>query len=381
MKFTIEASELARVFETAARGSATRTAVEVLRGSRLEASGGTLAVCGTDLDVAVFARAKYRPAKGKAGDRVAVVGPAAQLLRAVKTLDGDVELETGGGKLLLRSGRAALSFDLYVEADFPTVLDEGEVLCSLPAEQFLGLFASVRRCYSRDESRPVLTGVLLEHVAGKTLTLAATDSYRLAVDAMPSGLEDAWEVIVPGASLEMVAKLARKSERIQLVRRGAKSGPHWFGFQADDVSVWAREIDGQFPAWRQLLPDYADGDSYVTFDRAEAIKALKRIDVLATRNQPVTVEAAPGEPLRFSLSQHDGASISDEVDADAQLEGELRIGFNVPFLIDALEMLPDVRVRMVATSGLRPAIFRGESAEPWYLLMPIRLADAYAVAA
>jgi DNA polymerase-3 subunit beta len=375
VKFTIEASELARVVETAAKGAGNSRSVRVLGGLRLEASGGTLAVCGTDLDVAVFARAKYRTAPGKTGDRVAVVDPAAQLVKATKTLQGDVTVETDESQLQLRAGRTVLTFDLYTAVDFPAVADDGDSHGSFPTASTFGLFESVRHAYSREESRPVLTGVQLRHASG-ALTLAATDSYRLSVAALKSELDEVWDVIVPGSGLALAQKLLGKTDRVELAERRTPAGHRWFGVKADHASVWMRAIDGQFPSWRQLLPDYASSAATVTFSRAEALTALKRVSALQVGHAPVALIATPGEPLRIRLDQADAVSVTDEIDADVQHAESLTIAFNPPFLVDALAALDDDDVTMTAISGMRPAVLRGATAEPWHLLMPVRVSDS-----
>ena len=127
----------------------------------------------------------------------------------------------------------------------------------IPAERYaidrdalVETIARVGRSASRDESRPVLTGILVRFEPGKVV-MAATDSYRLAVKETPvDGTLPDLEAIIPARALQELARIAGGSDEVQL---GLLENHVVFG--AGGTWLTTRRIDGQFPNYRQLLPE------------------------------------------------------------------------------------------------------------------------------
>ena len=180
--------------------------------------------------------------------------------------------------------------------------DEGSGL-SLPADLLVETIDRVARAASRDETRPVLTGVLLR-LAPEGLTMVATDSYRLAVRQTPArgapGRRPRGHRPGPRARPRSPAWPARRrptpwrwcSPRAQAL------------FRVGDFRLTSRLIEGQFPDHRQLVPDAFEHD--VAFDRGELLGVLTRIGVLAQRNTPVRLAFEPGTVTVSAISDQVG---------------------------------------------------------------------------
>jgi len=263
-------------------------------------------------------------------------------------------------------GTAFYQVNTYSAEDFPRLPDvESASTFGVSRKAFLETVARVGRSASRDESRPVLTGVLVRFGEGK-LTMAATDSYRLAVKGSQlEGQVPDLEAIVPARALTELARIATSGDEIQL---GLEENHAVFG--AGDAWLTTRRIDGQFPDYKQLVPDTFEHS--VRLPRTEILEVVRRVGVMAQRNLPLRLRFAEGE-LSVSARTQDVGEARESM--PAPFAGEpLEIGFNAEFLRDGLESVESEEIELKLISPLRPGLITAEGDDFWYLIMPIRLA-------
>jgi DNA polymerase-3 subunit beta len=285
--------------------------------------------------------------------------------------EGQVALEhrPENGVARLTCGAAAYTLHTYGPEDFPRLPEiDPEGAFTVERAAFLDTVARVGRSASRDESRPVLTGVLVRFEGGKVV-MAATDSYRLSVKEteLAQGPDSELEAIVPARALAELARVgqARGSEALHI---GGQENQVVFG--VDGVWLTARRIDGQFPNYRQLLPDQFEAE--VQLPREELLDVVRRTGLLAQRKSPLRLRFEDGE-LTVSAQTQDVGEAREAL--PVAFAGEaMEIGFNAEFLRDGLESVTDETVRLKLISPLRPGLLHGESDDFLYLIMPIRLA-------
>jgi DNA polymerase-3 subunit beta len=264
----------------------------------------------------------------------------------------------------LTSGSASYTLNTYNPEDFPRLPELDAVSTfSVDRESLLETIGRVARAASRDESRPVLTGILVQFAGGK-IVMAATDSYRLAVKETPAETATELEAIVPARALQELARIATSGDEVEV-------GVHenQVIFATSGVWLTTRRIDGQFPNYRQLLPESFEHE--LTLPRAELLDMVRRAAVMIQRATPLQMRFAEGEVTVIARTHEVGES---KESMPAPFSGEpLEIGFNADFLRDGLESLEgdDVRVKLI--SPLRPAVIQGEGDDFTYLVMPIRL--------
>ncbi len=231
-----------------------------------------------------------------------------------------------------------------------------------------GTIDLVARAASRDEVRPILTGVLLQ-AEGNTLTMVATDSYRLSVKhtELESPLEGTLEANVPARALRELARIVSSADadevEISLPRNQAV-------FSAAGVVLSSRLIEGQFPSWRQLIPESFEHE--VRMPREELLEITRRISQLAQRNAPLRLAFAEGE-LTVAAETPDIGDASEGL--PAPYSGEpLEIAFNPQFLVEGIESVATEQVALQLSSPLRPGLLRPVDGDDFsYLVMPIRL--------
>jgi DNA polymerase-3 subunit beta len=364
LRITVSKDELASKLSTVARGVSTRTAVLVLGGIQLRAEGGQLQLAATDMEVSLRSAADAQVA----GEGVVIV-PGRLLLDIARSLpDGEVTIEHKPDEAIVAvsSGSASYRLHTYSSEDFPRLpdVDEGS-LHAIDRDALVETIARVGRSASRDESRPVLTGILVRFEPGK-IVMAATDSYRLAVKQTPvTGTLPELEAIIPARALQELARIATGADEVQL---GLQENHVVFG--ADGTWLTTRRIDGQFPNYRQLLPEQFEHE--VVLPREEALEVVRRVSLMAQRNSPLRLRFAAGELTVSAITQDVGEARES---LPAPYNGDtMEIGFNAEFLRDGLESVESDSITFKLISPLRPAVLEGEGDDYVYLIMPIRLA-------
>jgi len=367
MKLTCAKEELAEKLQVAGRGVSTRASVQILAGILLRATGGQLSLSATDMEISLRVSLD-----AQVEDEGSVVVPGRLLVDIVRLLPaGEVTISHRAeeGVVELVCGTASYRLHTYAAEDFPRLPEiDDSAAFTVDKEAFVDTIAKVSRSASRDESRPVLTGVLVRF-EGDKLVMAATDSYRLSVKetALSEGPGREVEAIVPARALAELARIAQSGEPGSL-QVGVQENQVVFG--VDDVWLTARRIDGQFPNYKQLLPETFEAE--VTMPREEFLDVVRRTSVLAQRKSPLRLRFEDGE-LTVSAQTQDVGEARESL--PISYSGEtIEIGFNAEFLRDGLESVSDDSVRVKLISPLRPGLIHGESDEFLYLIMPIRLA-------
>ena len=364
LRITVSKDELASRLAIVARGVSTRTAVLVLSGIQLRAQDGRLHLAATDMEVSL--RTELECSVDGEGS---VVVPGRLLLDISRSLpDSDVTIEHKPEEavVVVTSGTANYRLHTYSSEDFPRLPDvELSSLHTVDRDALIDTVARVGRSASRDESRPVLTGILVRFEPGK-IVMAATDSYRLAVKETPvEGTLPDLEAIIPARALQELARIAAGTDDLQL---GLQENHVVFG--ADGTWLTTRRIDGQFPNYRQLLPEQFDHE--LVLPRDELLEVVRRVSLMAQRNSPLRLRFAEGELTVSAVTQDVGEARES---LPAPFTGEaMEIGFNAEFLRDGLESVEADSIKFKLISPLRPAVLEGDSDDYVYLIMPIRLA-------
>ena len=367
MKVTCGRDELADKLQLAGRGVSTRTNVQILAGIMLRASGGQLHLSATDMEISLRVSLD-----AQVEDEGAVVVPGRLLVDIVRLLPtGEVTIahRAEEGVAELTCGSASYKLHTYAAEDFPRLPEvDPETAFTVDKEAFVETIARVSRSSSRDESRPVLTGILVRFEDSK-LVMAATDSYRLSVKetALEQGPGQELEAIVPARALAELSRIAQ----------GGEPGPISIGVQenqivfgAEDVWLTARRIDGQFPNVQQLRPESFEVE--LELNRAELLDVVRRAAVMAQRNTPLRLRFEEGE-LTISAQSQDVGETRESL--AVRYAGEpLEIGFNAEFLREGLESVTADEVKLELINPLRPGLISADGDSFWYLIMPIRLA-------
>src|SRR3712207_2102181 len=273
MKLTTTRDDLFAHLQTVTRAASTRSAIQALSGVQISASGGAVELRATDMEIGLRV-----PLPATVEREGAVVLPARLLVDVVRALpakDVALELRPAEQDVEIKAGSATFHIRTLRLEDFPPFpeVEEGERV-EVPAKAFIETVARVARSASRDETRPVLTGILVS-ASSDELRMVATDSYRLAVKEtkLETPLAGDLEANVPARALQELARIAADAERLGVAVR-----TNQVVFDVDGVVLSSRLIDGQFPNYRQLLPETYEHE--LRMPAGELADVVRRISLL-----------------------------------------------------------------------------------------------------
>jgi DNA polymerase-3 subunit beta len=364
VKLRCERDVLVETLGTAGRAVPGRSgALPVLGGVRLSVEGDALQVTGTDLDLTITVQA----AVSGATDGV-VVAPGRLVTDIVRALEpGAVTLEADDEELRIASGRSHFSVRTHPAGDFPRLPVPSGDTVTLPVEGLTEALRQVTRAASSEDSRPILTGVLMA-AESDGLRLVATDSYRLAVrDLRGVGiLAEGQRVLVPSRALnELMRLLAGPATEVAL-----RLGAHDVTFTTGPVSLTTRLIEGEFPNYRQLIP--SGYPNRLIVGREPLLDAIRRVKLLVRdATTPVRI-ALRATGIELTVITGDGKA-TEEV--DAKYEGaEMTVAFNPTYLSEGVEAITGDEVALDTLDALKPATLRPIDGDDYlYLLMPVRV--------
>ena len=373
MKLSTLSADLLGQLQSVSRVASTRSAVQALSGVQIVATSSGVELRATDMEIALRV-----PLAADVVREGTVVLPARLLLDVARSLpksaervefelrpdQQDVEVIAGHAKFHLRTLRAE---------DFPPLpgvggSDSGDTVVTVPAAAFVETIEKVAKSASRDETRPILTGILVS-ASGSELRMVATDSYRLSVKetTLESPLEEGFEANVPARALEELRTIVGATGA-ETIRIGVRANQ--VVFEAGGAVLSSRLIDGQFPNYRQLLPESYEHELRISGE--ELGDVVKRISLMAQKNAPLRLSFSDGE-LTVSAQTPDVGEASEPL--PVPFAGEpFEIGFNPDFLRDGLDSVGSGDLVLKLISPLRPGLIEGADDSGFlYLIMPIRL--------
>jgi DNA polymerase III subunit beta len=364
MKAILARSELLAALNVVSKGTSSRTTLPILSGILMSASHDSLVMHATDLEVSV--KASVTAAVEKSGETVVGGRLFADIVRSMPEAAVTIE-SSGPDAVTVSAGQSSFKVKTLAAEDFPKFPEMGDgQRITLPTRDLAGVVKQVSRAVSRDETRPVLTGMLVS-IDGTRLKMVATDSYRLAVreTALPTSIDEALEVIVPGKALEEVARLASDAETLTF---GVSENQVVFEF-GSTVYI-SRRIEGTYPNYTQLLP--GGYESRVVVGRAELAESVKRVSLLAQHNAPLRFTMTDSTLTLAATTPDVGEAVESLM---VQTDGpDIEIAFNPGFLTDGIQSSESDTVAIEMTNPLKPAVLTDPSQEGFlYLLMPVRL--------
>jgi len=367
LKLSTSREALFTQLQAVTRVASTHTAVQALSGVQLDAGETDVELRATDLEVGL--RVKLDASVERVGS---VVLPGRLLLDVVRALPQDsvtLELRATEQDVELTSGAATFHIRTLRSEDFPPLPEpDREAVVSMPAQAFVNTIVTVARAASRDETRPVLTGILVS-ASGSQLRMVATDSYRLSVKetVLEPPLDGSFEANVPARALQELARIAQQGSGESL---SVGVGSNQVVFEVDDAVLSSRLIDGQFPNYRQLLPENFEHELRLV--GTELTEVVRRISLLAQKNAPLRLSFTEGA-VQVSAQTPDVGEASEAL--PIPFGGEpFEIGFNAEFFRDGLESAESDDLVLKLISPLRPGLIQsGDDGGFLYLVMPIRL--------
>ncbi|MGI8649055.1 MAG: DNA polymerase III subunit beta [Rubrobacter sp.] len=374
MKVVCSIETFSKKLALVTRGVSSRTTIQLLGGVLVEAGREVVKLSATDMDISIRTST---PAEVEEEGRVVI--PARIFNDIVRSLPGGqltIGYDSSGGTVRLSVGEKEYSIRAYAAEDFPQLpeFDEGRAF-KMIGEALVDTIEKVSKSYSRDETRPVLTGILINFEASK-LKMVTTDSYRLSIKETELATTfdgEERQALIPARAMQEVQRIFSGSDEEQIEIDLSENQAL---FRIGDVTFGTRLIGGNFPEYGRLLPNAFERN--ISVNREELMETLRRVNLFAQRqNPPVPVSLAFSEgEVEVMVKSPEIGEAHEKLKADS--EDEFRISFNPGYLIDGVTAVDTENVVFKLNESLKPGLIvpngkdGGEDPDFLYLIMPMR---------
>jgi DNA polymerase III subunit beta len=367
--------DLYEAVQTVGRAVSGRTPVPILSHILVQPQGdGTLKLTASDTEMWMECRLPARLQQTLDGDEGAsgFTAPArifADILGALPDADVHLERPEGGNKIQVRCARSDYQILGLPAEDFPGVPEvTASASFTLPGDILRDMIRHVLFAVSKDDSRPILTGVLVIF-NGESLKLVATDTHRLAVrtEKVADGEGEA-TAIVPARAMNELLRIAADDAPVKISLASGQAR-----FDVGGATMVTRLLEGQFPNYERVIP--TGHERKLTLERDEFIRAVKRAAIVARDNSHRVVLETQGAQLVLTAESDKVGSARDEIEV-AREGDDIQIAFNANYLGDVLNVVETEGVVLELTEPLRPGILRpiGDNATDYLcVLMPMQV--------
>jgi DNA polymerase III subunit beta len=375
LKVRVGREVLAEAVGWVARGLPSRPSVPILAGMLVDAGDGQVTLSGFD-----YESSAQVSVPAEVADEGLFLVSGRLLADICRSMPRDsVDLSGEDARIEVTSGSSRFVLHTLPLSEYPTLPEMPGASGVVDGEVFARAVGQVVSAAGKDDTLPVFTGIRVE-IRGSTISLLATDRYRLAVRTFewepvdPSAEANA---LVPARMLADVAK-AMAGRDLTLALGSTRTGDGLIGFEGGGRRATSRLIDGDFPRVRNLIPAEGAVTSTVQVDTAALVEAVKRVALVAERTTPLRITFADGT-ASLDAGSGDEAQASESV--EVTLTGEPVVtGFNVGYLLDGLASLGAPIAHFAFTQPTKPANLTGlrspdeqPDGRSAYILMPMRL--------
>jgi DNA polymerase-3 subunit beta len=375
MRVSCLQENLARGLNIVSRAVGTRTTLPVLSNVLLATDNGRLRLAATNLDMSITAWIG-----ASVEEDGALTVPARTLNDLVNMLSPeriDMEVAVRTNALHLACGSTTATIKGIDAYEFPPIPEPGpeDERLIIPADVLKEAIEMVSFAAARDDSRPILTGVLVSY-QDNLLTLAAADGFRLSVREIPieADFYESFSLVIPARTLVEVARVSTDDEKtVELILPHDRSQVL---FHLDNVDVVSQLIEGVFPDYRQIIP--RDTTTRTVVYTADLLRACKRADIFAREaNHTVRFSVEPQEGMAgiMRVRAQSSETGENEVVLDASIEGTgIEVAFNVRYLIEVLSVLHQDQIVLKTSQPNKPGVLQPLGDERFtHVVMPMSI--------
>ncbi|MBM7051800.1 MULTISPECIES: DNA polymerase III subunit beta [unclassified Rothia (in: high G+C Gram-positive bacteria)] len=373
MKFVVDRSVLADAVSWTARSLSPRPPVPVLSGLLIKAEDGAVSIASFDYETS--AKLTIEAEVETEGTTLVSGRLLADISRSLPSSSTDVTFEVVDSKVHLTCGNSRFNLAAMPVADYPELPALPNISGTIDGHTFARAVAQVGVAASKDDTLPILTGIRME-IEGDTITLLATDRYRLAMRELtwsPESSDISTAVLVKAKTMSEVAKTLGAAGDLNLALSGSQE---LIGFESGSRRTTSLLVGGEYPKIRALFPENTPIHAVVRTQ--DLLEAVRRVSLVAERNTPVRL-AFTDSQLTLDAGTGEDAQATEQI--HAQLTGEdITVAFNPSYLSEGLNAFGSEFVRFSFTTPPKPAVLSAQedplgedSKEYRYLLMPVRL--------
>jgi DNA polymerase-3 subunit beta len=362
MKLQVTQENLNRALNSVARVANSRGTLPILANVLIKTSNNRLSLSATNLDIAIT---HYIGAKVK--DEGSITVPARLMQDFVGSLpDGIIELDLQETKLHVSTDQYQSVVNGIVADDFPVMpaITKGKTWTT-KGGLFKKALQQVVFAASNDETRPVLTGILLHTLDGK-LYMAATDSYRLAEKQLGANKQEVQLLVPASAMQDLLRVLSDDEEDVHITHDDQQ-----VLFKVSDIELVTRLVDGKYPDYRKLIPEKFS--TQATLKRADLVNVAKVSSLFARESAgsvTITVDEAQQQLSIHSVASQLGENTAT---APAKVSGSGSITVNSRYVLDALGVMSGEEVEFGFNGKLEPTMLKDpKSSDYRHIIMPLK---------
>jgi len=372
MKFVVDREPLIDAVNWVARSLSSRPIQTALLGIKLEVSE-KITLTGSDLETSTKA-----VISADISEKGIVLVPGRLLAEIARALPAKpISFVLEGSRVLVTAGSAKFTLPTLPVNEYPTLPGLPDTAGEIDSDTFATAVNQVAIAAGKDDSLPTLTGVHIE-INKNTITLAATDRYRLAVKEIswqPSNSDIESATLIRARTLSDAAKSLVSSKKVTFALSATNTNEKLVGFVSDEKTMTSRTLDGTFPPFRHLLPSESTAEAVI--EVAPLLDSVRRVALVTDKTVPLRLSFSK-DNLRLEAGAGDDAQATENLDINYTGE-EINIAFNPTFLTDGLQAINSQFVHIAFTGDKKPAVLSGRSEADGatntsykYLLMPMR---------
>jgi len=366
MKFKIKRETLLKPLQFVIGVVERRQTLPVLSNLLLQADTGRISLTATDLEVELVANFDLDVADG--GE---ITIPARKFLDICRTLPDESELNVSflNERVQVKSGKSRFTLSTLPATEFPVIEDiQVQKEFKLPQRELKKLIERTSFAMAQQDVRYYLNGLMLE-LKESQMRAVATDGHRLAISEVSADIDvqESYQVIVPRKGIQELARLLEDSDEMAIIQLGSNH----IRIQLPELRFTSKLIDGKFPDYNKVLPRASD--KFVKAEREVLKQSLVRTSILSN-------EKYRGVRLSFSNQQlsiqaHNPEQEEAEEEIAIEYTGDtVEIGFNVNYILDALNAIPEDNVTISLTDSNSSCLIEPNDAKDCrYVIMPMRL--------
>ncbi|MFJ6971383.1 DNA polymerase-3 subunit beta [Limosilactobacillus mucosae] len=377
MKFTINRPAFINQLNNVLRAISSKTTIPILTGLKMVVTDHSVILTGSDADITIESTldasdSSYGLSIEEPG---AIVLPARFFNEVIKKLpDKQATIEVFNGlQVRITSGTAEFTINGQDANNYPHLPEvESENTVELASDMLREVIDQTRIAVSKQESRPILTGIHVTLNNG-ILTAVATDSHRLAQRKveLPETADRDFDIVLPGASMTELAKMIADEKdgvKMQITENQAL-------FIFGNTHFYSRLLEGNYPETSRLIPESSDTRLEIT--ASDLLASIERASLLSheSRNNVVKLSVNPENKIAtVSGTSADVGNVEEEINADQIVGNPLEISFNPDYMRDALKSFGQAKILISFTTALRPftLVPTEEKANFVQLITPVR---------
>lgn len=368
MKFTCSQHQLSDAVTNVQKAVSSKSTMPILKGILIEANQGQVRLVGNDLSIGIesFIDADIE-------EEGSIVVSSRIFGDIIRKLPGDNIVISVDAQLGVSIVSDTSEFHLIGQhaEEFPSLphIDQDRT-CVVDVDLFRNMIRQTIIAISQDESRPILTGALIE-TEGGNMVMVAIDGYRLALRKSKIVFEGTDKAVVPGKTLHELGKILSSIDGEESLR--ISFAQNHIVFSIDRITIISRLLEGEFIKYGQIMP--SEYRTRIRVNTKEFNDGLERASLMAREGKNASIKMSIQDRKMIISSNAEIGSVSEEI--RLTLEGhELEIGFNPKYLIDALKVIDTEEVTLELTTPVSPCIMKPFEDDFYtYLVLPVRMTN------